>query len=226
MNKDNLLQKYGNKNVVINQKINYKTIIDTMLKKYGNLSIDLLKRYLTLSAEKDNYMSGTKTQVEVKANAVIASISTLCSLKKCRLEQDVLITRTQKDINAHMMDCLWVALDFFRVYMNDLTFAHDDLFIAEEPCVLCRVTPNGPISFIEVDETSFPLLLMLQNNYLLIDKKVADKNINLGGYVIVVREEAHVDHIKRLNLQMPYRIALLTSGETRFGTPHSIKYYE
>lgn len=225
-NNNYLLKKYGHNTTVVSKKINYRNIIETMLKKYGCLSMDLVKRYLKLAADKDNFLSGTNTQVEIQSNAVVSSITSLCSLSKCRLENDVLIHVTRKDKNPAMMDCLWVALDFFRIQMNDLAFAQDDLFIAEEPCMLCRVTDNGPISFIEVDETSFPLLLMLQNNYLLIDKKVENKDINLGGYIIVVREESHIQRIKELNLQMPYKIALLKQGDTRFGTPHSITYPE
>lgn len=225
MNKENLLKKYGCTTSVVSHKINYKTIIEDMIRKYGSLSIDLIKRYLMLSAEKETQVSGTN-QVAVQPKAVIASISSLCSTGKCRLEGDVLIHRLKKEKNNAMMDCLWAALDFFRNQMQDLSFAHDDLFIAEEPCILCRVTQNGPISFLEVDDTSFPLLIMLQNNYLLIDSKVENKDINLGGYVIVVRNEELVDRIKELNLQMPHKIALLKEGETRFGTPHSIKYYQ
>ena len=225
-NTDYLLKKYGHNTTVISNKINYRNIIETMLKKYGCLSIDLVKRYLKLSADKDNFITGTNNQVEIQSNAVISSITSLCSMSKCRLENDVLIHITKKDKNPAMMDCLWVALDFFRIQMNDLTFAHDDLFIAEEPCMLCRVTDNGPISFIAVDETSIPLLLMLQNNYLLIDKKVENKEINLGGYVVVVRDESTVERIKELNLQMPCKIALLKTGASRFGTPHSITYPE
>lgn len=220
------LKQYGQKKPYVPQKINYRNTIDVMLKKFGNMSVDLIRRYLQAAADKDNEHSQSNTQVEVKANAVIASMTTLCSYGKCRLEGDVLIYNTKKDINANIMDCLWVALDYFKVQSGEKYFAQDDLFIPEEPCALCKVTENGPISFIEVDETSIPLLIMLQNNYLMIDKKMSDKSISLGGYIIVVRYEDTVQKIRELNLCMPYKIALLKTGETRFGTPKSIRYFD